>query len=286
MGSLEQIDIETQKDIETVAAFARDNGYSNLYKSLPDISPDFNTWFERIIPFDRKRLYSCKDQLSHFEDGEVRFLSSEFNPARFEELFLIPQLIDTMWQSVSSLCRSVQPKVASLIVPPFWQMGPMFYHTCRKEKVPVSVMTPRNLPIARQLIKEAEVDMVVTTASASRELHTLLLEEGLERQIRTWHIVLTEDGNIEHIPIKEGISLEYFIFPGISFGKADAELFSTGVLAVQPSDDFFVELADGNCLVTCRKKTALPLIRFQIGGTWRIESEKENAFFVRTDYGK
>lgn len=160
-------------------------------------------------------LMSDIQKLPYFPEHDIRYLVSTFSVDEVHTLSLAPQLLKTMWTSLEEPLTRINPRVALLMVPVFWQLGPMFYETCRAHRVPVSVLTPRNIPLAIQLIKEVGGEMMVTTPDVARELHEALRTAGMENVIKVWHLVVRLGKDIDIPELSGEVYVEQHIIPGI-----------------------------------------------------------------------
>jgi hypothetical protein len=268
MNNLLQINnIEGHEEaLRKIVSFARENTYSDFYRGLPN--PDFYTdiveMMSHILPvtLNNLREYTQAGNLLHYPEPEVRYMVSEFTNKHPENLFLIPQRVDTIWESVDREIEKNNPTVATLLVQMFWQMGPMFYRTCRNRKVPVAVLAHRNLPVAVQVAKEVQSKLVVTTPSIAGDLQKLMAEEGLDDQIKSWTLIVPF-GEKPTLPNLQGnVTVEYHLFPGIPIGYADHNIQKNSAHSMKVYDDFLIEVKDSKCFITSLVPHAFPFIRF------------------------
>ena len=260
------ISTKKQKQLYTILQFVRNNIYSALYKNLPVIPrKKIISGWESIPTTTISSLREYTKNLSHYPEKNIRYLISEFDAQKTDTLFLIPQKTDTVWELLEKNIKKKDPTVAILIVPGFWQMGPMFYQTCRKNKIPVAVLSPRNLPLAVQVIKETKAQLITTTPDVAKELSVLLSEQKLEKQIKTWHLVTSLEAPFYMPNISGNSYLEYHIFPGFPIGYANRALFKKQPGMFFPNSEYFFEIRENTCFITSFKKHALPFIRLYIG---------------------
>lgn len=199
-----------------------------------------------------------------FPESDIRYLVTEFDPAHAERVCLVPQRIDTIWRSLDDALVRLQPMVAVLIVPVFWQLGPMFFRTCRARGVPVSVLSPRNLPLATQLIAEVQADVVVSTPDVAADLAKHLDAAGLRTQIRSWHLIAPLDLPVVPQALSGTVLLERHLIPGLPIiSTTDGERY-----VMHP--EYLGELADGQLLVTSLEQHARPLVRLRAPAEFRI----------------
>ena len=261
---------ETAKKLSDVYAFAR--AQCPAYKNLPDVSIP-KAWSS--VPLSTKETFRSAPSLLTYPETEVRYLVSEFAGDHPEELFLIPHRIDAQWTMLESEISEIKPFVGVLAIPLFWQVAPFFYTTFRKHHVPVSVLTPRNLPLAVQLIKETKADMVVSTPEIAAELSGLLVKDALAAQIRAWHLIVPFGQKINTPELHASFFIEYHLFPGIAVARA----LPGGSWA--PLPEFYVEVGErGTCIISSLEKHALPLIRYDSGVPVRRQEEGDAFSFV------
>lgn len=255
-----------KEQLASVLEHINDNEYCNLYKYVPSIKKEeIGTVFNTIPAITKEVLRSHSGNLSHYPESKVRYLSSEFDPEYANRLFLFPQLLDAPWMLLNELLKKRDAVVAILSIPLFWQVGPFFYNTCKKNGVPMSVISPRNLPLARQVIKEVEAQAVTGTPEAADSLYGLLSEENIGNQIHTWHLIVPFGENPE-IPILPGnVLIEYHVFPGVPIGHTSPELLRENPYSFIPSPEYFFEIDNGTCFITSLESHALPFIRLEIG---------------------
>lgn len=270
-------DADTQERLGRVLTFARANKHSPLYAAIPEVGDgSAMKTLEKCAFTDAEWLGEHKDALSHYPDSEVRYIVSEFDSERHKELFLPPQRVSEVWRTLQHELSVYHPRVAILSVPLFWQMGPMFYHTCKDRGVPVSVVSPRNAPLMVQLIKEVGAEMVVATPEAAAAVFELLQKEGLEEQIRIWHLIVPANSH-DSIPELSGdVSVEHHALPGIPVGytepKPHAEISS--VTSFSTLDEYYYEIIDGKCYITSLDVHAIPLIRFRILENAKVKEDQ------------
>jgi hypothetical protein len=241
-----------------------------VYASLPDAAVPAG-WSS--VPTSTKEALRDAKALSAYPDAKVRFGVSEFTTAHPENLFLIPRRIDEPWRLLEAVIDEVQPFVAIFLAPLFWQVAPVFYAACRGKSVPVSVLQPRNMALAAQVIKESKADMVVSTPAAATELQTLLADAGMGTAIRAWHLIVPFGERHETPALKADYMIEYHLFPGVPV----ARLLPNGT--IEPLPDYYFELSDtGTCLISSLERHALPLIRYDSGV--RLARAGENAFVL------
>lgn len=260
----------TLQALTEVYEFARNNPHSGFYSDLPPLAGEgYENIRHRIPLFNASRFSQSAHSLSHYAESETDYLSSSFNPEETAEVFLVPRHINHPWELLEGEMRVANPTVAALIVPPFWQLGPIFYRSCRRERVTASVLLPRNIPLAVQIIREAEVGFIVTTPRTARELAAALEKEGLLRQIKTWYLVTPLARSIPEIPLLSGrVLVEQNLFPGIPIRFAAFENAAPSLSGhqMQPLDrEFLLEDDRGRLLISSLIPHALPLIRFDTG---------------------
>lgn len=260
-----KIPVDIQQRLYSIINFVRNNKHSSFYKDLPEvrthsIEADFNT----IKLLTKEELCTYPDSLLHYPEREARYLASEFNPDFLNNLFPLPQRIDTLWNNVSKEIERIKPRAAILTVPPFWQTGPFFYYTCRQCHTPMAVMSPRNLPLTCQVIKEVEAEMIVATPDAAQELYSYLSDAGMQKQIRLWHLIVPL-GTYYEVPNLSGeVTIEFKVFPGVPVGYISSDSVAGNIKSFVPSPDYFFELdVDNTCIITSLVPDAFPLIRFK-----------------------
>ena len=264
---------EQQSALRDVYAFARKNTYSDLYRDLPEPKGEA-TELLRHMPILTKKQLQDAERLSHYPNREVRYLTSTFDPEAVDDLFLVPQHISEPWPQFSKLLTDVQPQVALLSVPLVWQIAPYVYHTCRENKTPLSVVSYRNLPLARQIIRETNAQLVVSTPDIARDLFALLKEEGMHNQIRAW-LLITPLGHSPEIPMLPGaVIVEQHVFPGVPVGYTERSSMTHAErgTSFNLGEGWLLEKNEtGGSLLTSLTKRALPLMRFDVGARFTHE---------------
>jgi hypothetical protein len=266
MAWMSKKDTGTEKRLLDVLQFARENGTSSLYRELPLVNG--LSLLSTLPKTDADTLRSHTGPLIHYKEDEIRYLVSEFYESDAEKLFLLAQRTDTVWTEVDRELKRHDPIVAVLSVPLFWQIGPMMYRATRENKIPISVLSPRNLPLARQVIKEVGAQFIAATPETARDLLALLLEDGIGEQIQSWHLI-TPAGHNPEIPKLPGrVVLEHHLFPGVPIGLTSEAMVGRGETTFIPSEEFLFEIEEGgDCFVTSLEKHAVPLIRFKLPGS-------------------
>ncbi|NQV93246.1 hypothetical protein HQ403_01980 [Candidatus Kaiserbacteria bacterium] len=262
-------------DIHTVLDFARENTLSDLYADLPIVSGSQETFLEELqkIPtVSATELIKHKEKLIHYPEKDIRYLVSEFDLDNWKDLFLYAQNIDAEWDTVADEVAAYTPRVAIMTVPLSWQLGPMFYKTCRKKNVPVSVLSPRNPPLITQLIKETEAQMVVATSDVAEDVFNILKSEGLQEQVRLWHIVAPLNKKVTIPQLSGDTSIEYHLFPGIPIGYTNPSS-KQDSLSFLPSPEYFFEVINDCCYITSLKCHTIPLIRFAISTNTSVDQD-------------
>ncbi len=212
------------------------------------------------IPMTTRSMLRDAHSLLSCPEEEVRYVVSQFSSANPEELFLVPRRLDEPWGLLEAEIKEVQPFVAILAVPLFWQVAPIFYQTFRRHRVPVSVLQPRNLPLAVQLIRETRADLVVSTPEVARDLADLLHKEGMLGQIRAWHLIVPFGTKVEPPAISAPYMIEYHLFPGIPVARGLPDQ------SWVPLPDVHIEIGQGGtALISSLKRHALPLVKFDSG---------------------
>lgn len=253
--------------LKSVCAFTQTH---DLYGNVPlPASPED---FLKLPSHDRAFLQRNAGNISHLPETKVRYLASEFDPSKIDTLFLVPQEVDRIWDSFAQELERHKPKVAMAILPLFWQTGPMFYTTARSQKVPVTVLPPHNLPLAAQVFEEAEVEAIVTTDATALEFYPTLLERGLDRRIKFWHIVSPlslqpafQTGTVYH---------EKHLFPGVPIACRGPQAIEPH--AYTPSPRYFFECGD-KTRITSLSPEALTLLRYELPAKTRIFTEDNGA---------
>ena len=184
-----------KEKLNSVISFARNNEESNFYKDLPTNPLDSLPDFQKIAVISNKNLQIYNGPLRHYPETAVRYLVSIFEPDEIDALFLFPQHANEIWHSLDEEIKKLNPEFLISILPSFWQLAPLFYKTVQDNKIPAIVLPPRNLPLARQVIKEVGVRGVITTPNSTSDLNMLLREANLEKQVFFWHLVLPLKGN-------------------------------------------------------------------------------------------
>ncbi len=254
--------------LKEVYTFARTN--SAVYKELPlTVTPE--QW--KHIPLLSAATLRTAPSLLAYPESEVRYVVSEFTPAHPENLFLVPRRLEEPWQLLGAEIDEIKPFVAAYLAPLFWQVAPIFYATFRSKTVPVSVLAPRNLPLAVQVIKEAKVDMVVSTPEVAQELQALLLEANLGSSIRAWHLIVPFGEKVAAPKVAAPYIIEHHLFPGIPVARSMPD----GTIASLPG--YYFEIGEGGeCIISSLEKHALPLVRYQSGV--RLSQQSENTFLL------
>jgi hypothetical protein len=261
------------ENMRGVVNFAKNNPWSSLYGDLPEIqNQHFEEVFSSIRPIDISKLCEYERELSHFPEEEVYFVPSSLNINSEENFCLIPKKIDDTWNSLDEKLKKVRPNAAILLVPPDWNIGPLFYKTCRENSAPASLLPPRNPKLVAEVIRETNIDMIVTTPSAAGELEELLIKSDIYKQIKHWHIISSvENTDMDFAGLSKKMMIEYHLFPGVPVAFALKDDGGT-IQGLIPFNEYLFEInEEGKCFITSMIELALPLIRFEIGGNWDIE---------------
>lgn len=265
---------EVAHNIHTVLDFCRENNVSTLYKDLPITSDSVENLLEemkKIPTLTLEKLREHETNRVHYKEKDIRYLVSEFELENYDDLFLTAQHIDTEWETVSEEIDIYNPQVSIIAVPLSWQLGPMFYKTCRGKRVPVSVVSPRNPPLIVQLIKETDAQMIITTLNTLEKIIPILESEGLKNQIKIWHIIAPLNKKILLPQFDTDVSIEYHIFPGIPIGYIKPSRNNTRS-GFCPNSEYFFEIINSTCYITSLRTHAIPLIRFKVSENASIDS--------------
>ncbi len=246
---------DTFNKLKEAYAFAR--AHSAAYTHLPSISSP-GEW--AAVPLSNAESLRAAPSLLTCPEEEVRYFISEFTTEHPEHLFLVPHRLDAPWSLLAAEIAEIKPYVAVLAIPLFWQVAPFFYATFRAQQVPVSVLQPRNLPLATYLINEVRADMVVSTPSVASELQTLLATEGLGGRIRAWHLIVPFGQKVEAPAVQAPYIFEYHLFPGIAVARSMPDG------SFVPLPGYYIEIGEGGeCIISSLEKHAMPLVRYNTG---------------------
>lgn len=277
-------DAKAQAALNDVLAHIHGQEHSSLYKKRVPKTIDSIEALADIAPTTIETLREHKNALAHYPQEEVRYVASQHESEPADDLFLIPQHIDARWRTLEAYIEEAKPTVATLLVPTFWQLGPLFYHTSRAAGTPVSVMSPRNLPVARQLMADAKNDFVVAEPATAAELQGLLAEEGMGEQVRLWHLIVPVGARVRVPELPGRMSLEYQLFPGTFIGTLMPARTREGVVAITPAPEYFFEIIDSTCFITSMRRDALPLVRFQLPGVWEHDTHEKDDVLIHKQW--
>ena len=266
---------KTAERINGVMVFAKDNKESGFYKYLSDAKIARQEDFKLIPAVRMKQVFDKSDRLRHYPETEIRYLSSEFYPEKVDSLFLFPLHYKSIWRSLDNEFKLYKPDLAMIIVPFFWQTGPVFYKTARKNKIPVAVQMPKNLPVARQIMKEVSGRWSITTTSGiAGEFEKMLMEKGLGKDISFWHIVSSLEENKNFIPaLVKPIFTEKHLFPGVILAYQCENISHERRNVFHPSKDYFWIFEKGKARITSLNKDAFPFINYEIKFPVKIREE-------------
>lgn len=253
--------------LKDVLSWAKYNEHSSLYQEIPDVSVLRSLDDLKKFPYTTvDRFRSNSENLRHYREEDIRYTSSEFDPDRLDELFLVPQRADEMWYTLNAELKDQKPRAALLSIPPFWQVAPLFYHTCHAQGVPVSVANPRSPNLSVQVIEGVAMEYAIATAPVIHELRAGLVEKRKHDSIRFWHIV-TPLGAIPNIPelLKDvRVAVEYHIFPGVPVAYTSPEMYRENSPWSIPLPMYHYEFDDQVCYITSLERHALPFVRLKL----------------------
>lgn len=263
--------------LREVVVFAKTNVYSTLYHALPEVPDDtFEEFFQKLPPLSVKKLRAHAGSLVHSADTKVRYLLSEFDFKNMDKTVLLAQSVSAEWDIVAREIKAHNIHSALHILPKHWQTGPMFYRTCRAHGVISMPLTSANEETKVHFVKEAGVDMIVSTPEEVQWTATRLRELGLEENIRSW-VVIAPLGTVPDLPEVSGdMHVEHHVFPGIPLGV------STDGVNVRLSDEYFVESDEKGIYITSLEKHAVPFIRLFMPGHAEIKSTRQACIFSFT----
>jgi len=91
----------------------------------------------------------------------LRYFPADFIGST-EDPFAIPFPEETSWKTLAFYADLLGiTKGAMLIAPLYWQTEPIFWDAMHARGIPMSVMHSGNIPLAREVIKQAKFEMVV-----------------------------------------------------------------------------------------------------------------------------
>jgi len=243
--------------LKAVIQFVRSSHYSKIYSAIPDydetIPPE--VYLAKLPPLTYDSLKT--QALSHYAESDIRYIASSFSTDKLEDLVLLPQLRTERSNLIKRCLLESKTPVALFASPMFWQMGPLFYRTCRDAGIPAALVSPRNPPVTRQIITETGVTYVCAPADVARDIYLELEAHQLAEQITLWHIILPLGSSIpEALPSGKTIC-EYHIFPGVALGEGNAN-----DTVCHVNDNYRVDCIDKKPYISSYTKEAFPLLRY------------------------
>jgi hypothetical protein len=213
------------------------------------------------------------DKLAHLDESRLRYLISRFDSEDLDKLFLVPWDREAGWPSLDRETGTANPFVSLCIVPPYWQLAPVFYETMRRRGIPAIILPTRNIPLAAQMVKEVGVQSIVAGKDGAKELHELCSDKALLKPILFWHIALSlreqlEPDEFGSVPVFQ----EKHVFPGIAVACQCATMAKTHSRGFHLSKDYLWEITAGKTLITSLRESAMPFIRYDLGAHVRGES--------------
>lgn len=243
--------------LQSVVDFARSSAYSKIYAGIPAWERDVTAeaYLAQLQPLSYEALQSL--QLSHYPEKEIRYIASTFSTEELSNLFLLPQLRSARLALTKRCIEESQTPVALFASPMFWQMGPLFYRTCRDAQIPAALASPRNPPVTRQIIVETGVTYVCASPEVALDIYTELALHQVANKIKIWHLIVPI-GQPAPLALPTGKTIiEYHLFPGVALGEGNTV---DGLCHVY--EDYLVEIKANQPLITSLTKEAFPLIRF------------------------
>ena len=258
---------EAVDKINDVLGFIHSSGCGKLYesKSLP-VQVTEEVEFSKVPMLKKSDLVQHKNNLSFYDKSEVGYTASIFNEKDIDSLFLLPKQSDWSWKQLAEAINNEKPAAVIMLTPTFWQIAPHFYHTCREQKVPVSVVPPRSVHLAKLVIEEVDINFVVATKVSAREL--MLVMDGAKGNGAAyyWYLIASLDDETLFPDLPGKGTIEYHLFPGVPIAHAvfDGNTTDEEKFEIFPSSDYYFEMNDGKCLITSLNLDAVPLVRFEV----------------------
>lgn len=242
--------------------FCRTNQVSTVYHALPAPPADPAAFLDYWQQVPKTSHDTFKDAspfaLMHYPESECRFLLSQFEPEKSDDFFMLPQRIDDTWKLMAELLTAQQPAGVAVILPPHWQMAPMAYRTSREIKIPMASLRHTNIPLAVNVVKEMEAEVIVTTPDAIAALWPEFVKAGLESLVKAWLVVVPFSQKATVPKVSGEVHFEHHIFPGIPVGIHKGEGPFT------PYSEYFFETDEQHQVVTISSLVphAFPLVRY------------------------
>lgn len=152
---------------------------------------------------------------------------------------------------------------AMLVAPLYWQTEPIFWDAMHALNIPMSVMHGGNIPLAREIIKQARFEMAIVDADLADAVCDDLSQHGALEQLKIL-ITFAPLTHLRHNAHKErGVLVlrEFHLIPGYPLlyqrpGEAGTNRFRV-------HDNFLIETTPEGTYLTART-AALPLTRARL----------------------
>ncbi len=135
--------------LDEVCTFIRDNQWAHVYDLPATTDP---SEILSALPTSDFTLFRSAQRLAHYPDDEIRFTLSHFRPD--DDFILLPEVRTRTSPLVRAGIERSQTPVAVCAAPIIWQIGSVFYKTCRAMSVPAAFVSPRNPAVTAYLSRE------------------------------------------------------------------------------------------------------------------------------------
>lgn len=96
------------------------------------------------------------------------------------------------------------------ILPPLWQLEPLYAQTCHKAGLPALSCSPKNMPLGREMIRQIAADAILIHAELVPAFKLLLDEINISPSL--WY-VLSEQGEVPDVLKDETVVTEKYVIP-------------------------------------------------------------------------
>ena len=175
----------------------------------------------RFRPEEQMRLTDFLELLREIEpriaDIPCRVVPASFEPG--PELLALPRPFDLRWESYTRTLRSFGSLGVIVRFPTFWQLISPTYTASRAAETAILVSEPQNMPVAREAIKRALMDTIVTDTEDALVFCKFLAASGTALP-RAWLIVHRAQAAHWDLPAPLDnsaiqIAQEVHLFPGV-----------------------------------------------------------------------
>lgn len=195
----------------------------------------------------------------------LRYFPADFM-GETEGTYALPFPQEAAWKTLGAYADLFAvTKGAILIAPLYWQTEPIFWDAMHARKVPTSVMHGGNIPLAREIIRQAAFEMVVVDADLLDAVCADLQANGVLETLKV--IVsfapLSKISTVAHTSPSGVLTLrEGHLIPGCPLLYQEPAEAGTDHFRIH--EDFLVEMTSEGTYATALSASVFPAVRMRL----------------------